>query len=195
MGKIKTVSITAPSGGGKGTVVKYLLETYPELFTLSVSYCTRKITDEEKEKNLYIEVSHKTFNQMIIGGKFIEYEEVYGGDFYGTPILELERAKNEGKILLLDIDVKGACRIKEMFKGENLFILIDSGDDLLIYQNRIIQRGRETDTIEKVRKRVARIPQELNDGRFSAHEIIPNSSTVETLQKLTDKVLKNRGLI
>jgi guanylate kinase len=195
MKEIELIIISAPSGGGKGTVVKYLLETYPELFTLSVSYCTRDITSEEKVKKLYTKTDHETFNQMVIEGKFVEYEEVYGGDFYGTPVSEVDRAKSEEKILVLDVDVKGACRLKNIYNGKTLFLFIDSGDDVLIYQNRIIQRGRETDPLEKVRKRVARIPQELSDGRFSAHEIIPNNSTIETLQQLTDKVLKNRGLI
>ncbi len=192
---MEVIIISAPSGGGKGSVVEYLLNSYPELFTRSISDCTRDISDHEKSNKHYNKVSKKEFEKRNINGHYFESEEVYTGDFYGTPNSEIKRAKDEGKILLLDIDVAGACRVKNNLKKESLFIFIDSGDDLQLYQNRIINRGRSTDTIEKIRKRVDKIPKELNDGRFSADEIVGNNSTLKVLESFIFKILVKNNII
>lgn len=188
MKKITSMIISAPSGGGKGTVVDYLLKEFPHLFTRSVSYCTRDISNQETQGIHYVQVSRKKFEKLILAGELVEYEEIYG-DYYGTPKSEFDRAKQEGKILLLDIDVNGAVRLKRILGDDVLFFFIHSGNDIFIYQERIIKRGRSTDTLEKIKKRIERIPIELNAGELDSDFMIPNIEDETFLLKGVRKIL------
>ena len=97
--------------------------------------------------------------------------------FYGTLESEAPRAKREKKILLLDIDVNGAKEVKTL-KEEALYVFIDSGDDLGVYKERILKRGREKEE-EQIKRRLTRIPYELKSGRENADIRIKNSGSIE----------------
>ncbi len=181
------LGLAGPSGGGKGTV-KALLLTFPELFTFSVSCNTRPLGEDEVQGVDYDSVTREEFEQRIAAGYFEEWEEI-NGDYYGTPKSEIERAKNEGKVLLFDIDVKGMRKLKGIFGKQFLAVFIDSGDDTSLYERRIRERKRSSDTEEKIVRRVARIPEELPIGRDNADIILQNKGTKELLLRLAEDML------
>ncbi len=178
-----SVSITAPSGGGKGTTVSRIMEKNPNDCILSKSCTTRSVVEGE----WYDPISREEFQKRILEGYFFEYEEV-SGNFYGTPKHQLEQAEKENKILLLDVDVNGATRFKKLLKN-NLFVFIDSGDDIEVYKQRILLRKREVDTKESIKKRISRVPYELQLGRFECHFNLTNLETKEVLIQKTDQIL------
>jgi guanylate kinase len=175
---IHAVMIVAPSGGGKGTVIEKLLRDYSDKFFLSKSDTTKVDTGKGE---FYEFISKKEFKARILRGHYIEFEEI-NGDFYGTPQVQFDTAQKEGRIVLLDIDVKGAARLKSILAASAIryrFFFIDSGDfiesskEVSVYEKRIRERGRG-ESEEKIRKRIDRIPGELSDGRFEADVIVQN---------------------
>lgn len=166
--------LSSPSGGGKGTALEYLLKS--KKFTLSVSCTTRPKTEKEIDGVDYYFITTDEFVERIEKGDFLEYKEVYPGVFYGTLQGEISRAKEEKKVLLLDIDVDGAREIK-ILKEKALYVFIDSGDDLEVYRERIIRRGREKEG--EAERRLARVPYELKSGRENADLRIKNSGSIE----------------
>ena len=120
----KLIIITAPSGAGKTSVTKYLLEKIPQL-GFSVSATTRKPRSNETDGVDYYFITEEAFHKKIQENDFIEWEMVYEGKYYGTFKSELERIWNENKIPLLDIDVKGAIHVHEQFNDNCLTIFIE----------------------------------------------------------------------
>src|SRR5690606_4402096 len=113
MGKGKLIILSAPSGAGKTTLVKHLLEINPKL-SFSISCTTRdKRINEEHGKDYYF-ISVDEFNQKIKNNEFAEWEEVYPHHFYGTLKEEIERIWAEGKHVVFDIDVQGGLRLKKL---------------------------------------------------------------------------------
>lgn len=182
---IQALMITAPSGGGKGAAIEKILKDYPEKFFLSKSATTKQDTGNGE---FYEFISNEEFQKRIFRNYFIEYEEI-NGDFYGTPHNQFDLAKKEGRIVLLDIDVKGAIRMKNILKKSeipSLFVFVDSGDNFKIYEERIRNRKRG-EAEEKIKKRVDRIKYELTEGMFGADIIISNKSDIESfLEKFSN---------
>jgi guanylate kinase len=153
----KLVIITAPSGAGKTTIVKHLLNSGLNL-SFSVSATTRGIRNYEKEGEDYFFLTVQEFKKKIENKEFVEWEEVYEDLFYGTLKSELERIWANGKNVLFDVDVKGGISLKKIF-GTNaiaIFIMPPSVEEL---ENRLIKRA--TDTPEKIRMRVKKAKDEL----------------------------------
>lgn len=154
----KLIVFSAPSGSGKTTIVKYLLEQ-PELnLAFSVSATSRpKRGSEEEGKNYYF-ISIPEFKKHIKQGDFLEWEEVYRDNFYGTLKSEVERLWAEGKNVIFDIDVVGGLRIKKKFPKETLAVFVKppSVDELKI---RLKKRSTESD--DKINMRVAKASVEL----------------------------------
>src|SRR5688500_13915644 len=113
----KLVVITAPSGAGKSSIVKKLLQHNPEL-SFSVSCTTREKRTGENNAHHYHFISVDEFKNKIAKNEFVEYEEVYPGRFYGTLKTELERVWNQRKVVLFDIDVKGALNLEKQFGAD-----------------------------------------------------------------------------
>ncbi len=187
---IHAVIVVAPSGGGKGTVIEKFLKDHSDKFFLSKSDTTKADTGKGE---FYEFISKEEFERRIILGRYIEYEEV-NGDFYGTPQSQFDMAQKENRIVLLDIDVKGATRLKRILKSSGikfLFLFIDSGDlpeskhEVSVYEKRIRERGRG-ESEEKIAKRIARIPGELSDGRFEADVIVQNVGEKQDLLSYFD---------
>jgi guanylate kinase len=134
------IVISGPSGAGKGTICKALLENDKDLF-LSISATTRDPRQGEAEGINYYYLTRDEFKEKIQKGDFLEWAEVYG-NFYGTPKSKVEDMLNSGKNVILEIDIQGALRVKENSKdGVFIFILPPSMEEL---KNRITNRGTET---------------------------------------------------
>ena len=106
------IIFSAPSGSGKTTVVKHLLQIMPDRLAFSVSATTRKPRPTEEDGREYYFISEEEFRKGIERGEFLEYEEVYPGILYGTILSEVERIHAENKAVVFDVDVQGGLNIK-----------------------------------------------------------------------------------
>lgn len=159
----KLVVITAPSGAGKTTIVRKLL-TQLSYAGFSISCTTRAERENEIDGKDYYFISETEFKQKIQNGEFAEYEEVYSGKFYGTLKSEVERLWSARKVVVFDIDVKGAVNLKKLY-GEDcltIFIAPPSKQTLI---NRL--SARNTENADTLKKRIKRSEEELSyQGKF-----------------------------
>lgn len=158
MTKGKLIVFSAPSGSGKTTIVRHLL-AQPDLnLEFSVSCTTREPRGEEVHGKDYYFISLKEFKNHIKAEEFVEWEEVYRDNFYGTLKSEVERIWAKGKNVIFDIDVAGGLRIKSKFKTETLAVFVKppSIDELKI---RLKKRSTESD--DKINMRIAKASVEL----------------------------------
>lgn len=163
MGKL--IIITAPSGSGKSTIVNHLLQTFPRL-ALSVSATTRARRTYETEGREYYFIRPSEFVQYIRQGRFVEWEEVYPGQFYGTLKSELRRLWSMRKGIVFDIDVRGAKDLKRMYPKNSLAIFIKP-PSLGVLRQRL--EARNTETPEKIAVRMARATMEMSfETQFDA---------------------------
>ena len=180
----KLIIITAPSGAGKTSITKYLLEKSPVL-SFSISATTRNKRGQEVDGVDYYFLDAADFQQRITDNQFIEWEMVYEGVYYGTLKTELERIWNEGKVPMLDIDVQGAIHVQKQFLVNSLSLFIEppSVDVLKI---RLASRGTETE--ESLHTRVNKAAYELS---FKHHfdKVIYNDDLQKACEE-TEKVIK-----
>ena len=158
MNKGKLLVFSAPSGSGKTTIVRHLL-AQPELnLEFSISAATREPRDKEVNGKDYYFISTEAFKKHIKSEDFIEWEEVYRDNFYGTLKTEIERIWALGKNVIFDIDVAGGLRIKSKFAEETLAVFVKppSIDELKI---RLKKRSTESD--DKINMRIAKASVEL----------------------------------
>lgn len=161
---MKLVVLTAPSGAGKTTIARRVMETFPEL-SFSISATTRPIREGEDNGVDYVFLSTKEFEARVEAGEFIEYEEVYPGRYYGTPKAELEKRAQDAP-LLLDIDVKGAVNVKRLY-GDDVLTIFIKPPSLEVLQERL--KGRGSESSETIRMRLDRAAFELGfEGQFDA---------------------------
>lgn len=180
----KIIIIAAPSGSGKTSITRYLLQQYP-LLSLSISAATRKPRGEEKDGVHYHFISEDEFKQKIEENAFVEWEMVYEGSYYGTLKAELERIWNLGKVPILDIDVKGAIHLQDQFPHRCLSIFIEppSVEEL---KKRLESRG--TETPESLANRVNKASYELS-FKNHFHKNILNDN-LEKACRETEEVIK-----
>jgi len=158
MQKGKLLVFSAPSGSGKTTIVRHLL-AQPDLnLEFSISAATREPRGEEVHGKEYYFMTIADFKKHIKSEDFIEWEEVYRDNFYGTLKSEVERIWAKGKNVIFDIDVSGGLRIKHKFPSETLAVFVKppSVDEL---KRRLKERSTETD--EKINMRIAKAHVEL----------------------------------
>ncbi len=154
----KLLIFSAPSGSGKTTIVRHLLKQ-PELnLAFSVSATSRLPRGEEKHGEHYYFIATSAFKKHIKNDDFVEWEEVYRDNFYGTLKSEVERLWAEGKNVIFDIDVVGGLRIKKKFPEQTLAVFVKppSVDELKI---RLKKRSTESD--DKINMRIAKASVEL----------------------------------
>ena len=120
----KVLIFSAPSGSGKSTIVNHILGLYPESMEFSVSATSRPPRGEEKHGRESYFLSVEEFRDLIEKDKFVEYEEVYEGRFYGTLKEECERIWAAGHVIIFDVDVKGGVNLKKYFGDKALSIFI-----------------------------------------------------------------------
>lgn len=139
----KAIIFSAPSGSGKTTIVKHLLENNSDIgFSISASTRDRRGRTEEDGKDYHF-LTPSEFKEKIDKNEFIEWEEVYEGNFYGTLKSEIARIWSEGKNVIFDVDVKGGINLKKYFgeKGLAIFVKVPS---LEILKSRLVDRGTES---------------------------------------------------
>ncbi|MDA9584303.1 guanylate kinase [Flavobacteriaceae bacterium] len=156
--KGKLIVFSAPSGSGKTTIVRHLLNQEKFQLEFSISATSREARGNEKDREDYYFISAKEFKNKIKLDEFLEWEEVYIDNFYGTLKTEVERIWAKGKHVIFDIDVAGGLRIKKKFPERTLAVFVKPPDinELII---RLKQRGEESS--EKIAMRVAKAPTEM----------------------------------
>jgi guanylate kinase len=161
----KVIIITAPSGAGKTTLVKMLLEKHKNL-AFSVSACTREKRPGEIDGKDYYFISPQAFQQKIEEDAFIEYEEVYKDNYYGTLKSEIARLWANNKIVVFDIDVMGALRIKRKLGEKALSIFINPPSKEVLIER---LKNRKTESEEKINMRIAKADKELSYSQHFDH--------------------------
>ncbi|WP_291651930.1 guanylate kinase [Clostridium sp.] len=150
------IVISGPSGAGKGTICKELLEKHNNIY-ISVSATTRSPRAGEVDGINYYFLTKESFEEKVAQNGFLEYANVHG-NFYGTPKVNVEKMLEEGKDVILEIDIQGALQVKENFsEGVFIFILPPSMEEL---KQRIIKRGSETE--ESLMTRFKNAYKEIN---------------------------------
>ena len=156
--KGKLIVFSAPSGSGKTTIVRHLLKQKELNLEFSISATSRDKRGEEIHGKDYYYLSLKDFKSKIKNDDFLEWEEVYRDNFYGTLKTEVERIWALGKTVIFDIDVSGGLRIKRKFPEQTLALFVKP-PDLNELVRRLKDRGEETE--DKISMRVAKAPAEL----------------------------------
>ncbi len=180
----KVIILSAPSGAGKSTVIRHLLQEFPQL-EFSISATSRQPRGNEQHGIEYYFYKTEEFEKMIQEDAFVEYEEVYAGSYYGTLRSELERIWSKGNTIIFDIDVKGGVNLKKLFKDQALaiFIKVPSIDEL---RQRLIKRA--TDTPEAIEKRVAKAEEELTYEESFDYTLI--NDNLETALSQAETLIK-----
>jgi len=162
----KAIIFSAPSGSGKTTIVKYLLDNIPSL-GFSISACTRdKRESAEKSRKDYYFLTTEEFKKKIKKEEFLEWEEVYPGKFYGTLKSEIERLWKEGKQVIFDVDVQGGVNLKKHFGNKALAVFVRP-PSLEILEQRLF--ARKTDTEDSLFQRISKAKSEMKfEGKFDA---------------------------
>ena len=154
----KLIVFSAPSGSGKTTIVRHLLKQKELNLEFSISATSRERRGGEVDGKDYYFLSFEDFKKKIKNDEFLEWEEVYRDNFYGTLKSEVERIWNMGKHVIFDIDVSGGLRIKRKYPEQTLAIFVKppSIDEL-----KIRLKKRETESADKINMRIAKASAEL----------------------------------
>ncbi|NRB61931.1 MAG: guanylate kinase [Saprospiraceae bacterium] len=156
MGKL--IVFAAPSGAGKTTIVRHILNARQDV-AFSVSATTRDQRSYEVDGHDYYFLTPQAFREKIDENAFVEWEEVYPDQYYGTLKKEVERLWNQGKNIIFDIDVKGALSIKETFPSETLTIFIKP-PSLEVLRKRLINRATEDE--DSLHRRLEKVEWEMD---------------------------------
>ena len=186
----KALIFSAPSGSGKTTIVKHLLANNPTLgFSISASTRDRRGRTEQHGKDYYF-LTPDDFKRKIDNDEFIEWEEVYAGNFYGTLKSEIERIWKEGKDVVFDVDVQGGIKLKNYFKDNALAIFVKV-PSFEILKQRLQNRGTESEESLSRRLFKAKFEMAFSD-KFD--KVIVNDNlehAVEQAQRLYEDFIKN----
>ena len=183
MGKL--IVISAPSGAGKTSIVRYLLNELPNL-CFSISACSRVKRVNEVDGKDYYFLGVEGFKQKIKEGAFLEWEEVYENQFYGTLKSEVERIWKAEKTAIFDVDVLGGINIKKQYPSECLSIFI-MPPSLEVLRERLSGRGSESE--ESLAKRLGKAEEEISQNQ-EFDEVILNDD-LQTACSETKKVITN----
>lgn len=184
--KGKLIVFSAPSGSGKTTIVHHLLNKDNFDLEFSISATSRKKRGTEIDGKDYYFISKTAFEKAINEDAFVEWEEVYTDNFYGTLKTEVERIWSLGKHVIFDIDVVGGLRIKEQFPDQTLAVFVQP-PSIEEMERRL--RNRKTDSEDKIRERVAKASREL---KYAVDfDVILVNDDLEQAKKEAEKLLQS----
>jgi guanylate kinase len=164
----RLIIFSAPSGSGKTTIVRHLLKKFPEL-EFSVSACSRPARDGETDGRDYYFLSLAEFRKKIEDGEFVEWEEVYEGQYYGTLKSELQRIWNKGHHVVFDVDVVGGLNLKKQFRDRALAVFIQA-PSMEILEKRL--RDRSSDDEDSIQKRIEKARREMGYASRFDHILV-----------------------
>ncbi len=169
----KCIIFSAPSGAGKTTLVHKLLESF-EQYAFSISACSREPRENEIDGVDYYFIGLENFKQKISENAFVEWEEVYKDNFYGTLKSELIRIWSMGKTVVFDVDVVGGLNLKKVFKNNALAIFVNP-PSMEILEERL--RGRKTESEEEIQMRISKALDEME--RAAEFDVIIENNILE----------------
>ena len=182
----KLIVFSAPSGSGKTTLVRHLIAQVDLNLDFSISATSRKIRGKEINGKDYHFISLEDFNKHIDEDDFVEWEEVYRNNFYGTLKSEIERIWAKGMHVIFDIDVVGGLRIKEKYREQTLAVFVQPPS---IEEMELRLRNRKTDNEEKILERVRKAERELKySSRF---DIVLVNDDLEKAKQKAYQLVKN----
>jgi guanylate kinase len=175
----KALIFSAPSGSGKTTIVRHLLQHNPDLgFSISASTRDKRGRTEQHGKDYYF-LTPEEFKQKIDANEFIEWEEVYEGNFYGTLKSEIERLWSEGKNVIFDVDVKGGLSLKKYFGDKALAVFVKV-PSIEVLKERLKDRGTESE--ESLSRRLFKAKFEMGfEDKFDV--VLVNEDRERSLQE------------
>ena len=171
----KLIVFSAPSGSGKTTIVRALLENSALNMDFSISATSRAPRGKEVHGKDYYFLSREAFEKAIKDEEFLEWEEVYPGQYYGTLKSEVDRLRDQGKNVVFDIDVKGGMSIKKAFGNEVLAIFVQP-PSVEVLAERL--KGRGTESEDKIKLRLDKAQQELAFASSFDHVLINDELTL-----------------
>ena len=172
------IVVSGFSGAGKGTLMRELLQRYEEKYALSISATTRQPREGEVHGREYFFLSKEEFEKMIAKDELIEYAK-YVENYYGTPRNYVEQKLDEGKDVILEIEIQGALKVKEKFPDALLlFVSPPSAEEL---KNRLVGRG--TETMEVINSRMSRAAEEA-EGMENYDYLIINDTLEECVEQM-----------
>lgn len=174
----KLLVVTAPSGAGKTTIVHHLLKVFPDLaFSVSATTRARRLNEHEGIDYYYINVQH--FKELVEESAFLEWQEVYENQYYGTLKSELVRLWAEGKHVIFDIDVQGAVNVKNTFPEQTLTLFIKPPSEEILVER---LKKRRSESAESLQKRIAKATFELTfEEKFD--KVLVNDDLATALQQ------------
>ena len=184
----KAIIFSAPSGSGKTTIVRHLLNSNDHLL-FSISATTRpRRTDREVDGKDYYFLSINEFKTKIKANAFIEWEEVYNGNYYGTLKSEIDRIWNMGKHVVFDVDVKGGIKLKKYFQDNALAVFVRV-NNLMVLEERL--RHRNTESEESIRRRLEKAEYEISYEKEFDKTIISDKLevTLEMAENMVEEFL------
>ena len=182
--KGKLIVFSAPSGSGKTTIVRHLIAQKNLNLEFSISATSRKKRGTEKHGKDYYFISDAAFKKAIEKNAFIEYEEVYTNNYYGTLKEEVKRIWEKGKHVIFDIDVVGGMHIKEQFPDQTLAVFVQP-PSIEEMERRL--RDRKTDTEEKIIERVAKAEKEMKYAK--AFDVVLVNDNLDDAKKEAELLL------
>ncbi|MCR5677957.1 MAG: guanylate kinase [Agathobacter sp.] len=183
------IIVSGFSGAGKGTLMKNLLEKYPEDYALSISATSRKPRVGEKHGVEYFFIDRANFEDMIKKNQLLEYAE-YVGNYYGTPRRYVENQLSMGKNVILEIEMQGAMKIKRNMPNTKIINIFVSTVDAVTLYGRLVGRG--TESIDVIKKRMDRAVEE--SGIMEEYDYLIINDDLETATtQLHDIILNERN--
>ena len=184
----KLFAFASPSGGGKTSIIKVLLQRHPEI-EFSVSATTREKRNGETDGKDYFFLPKEEFEQLIAQGELVEHEFFFN-NYYGTLKREVDRALNAGHSMIFDVDVKGALSIKKMY-GDTADLIFIVPPSLEVLEQRL--RSRQTETEEKIQIRLQRAKMEMEIGEKFDHIVVNDDlqTAITTVENIIIKQLSH----
>ena len=180
------IVLSGPSGVGKGTVRRYIMDNYNIKFTYSISMTTRKPRDKEVDGVDYYFVSEEEFQKNIDEGNFLEWEE-FVGNKYGTPKSKVEELRNQGKHVFLEIEVNGAAEVLSKVNDDRVISFFLMPPNLEALESRI--RRRKTESEDIIQERLQKGLNEMSKSTQYDH-IILNDDVARASQEIVDLIKK-----